>query len=50
MYTIELKFYDNYWRNYFSNKSYSYDRAIILFNQLIKYYPDRKWRLTYIGN
>ena len=47
MFEIQLKFYNRYWENYFGDKRYTSKKAIELFTNLIKRFPDSQWRLVY---
>lgn len=47
MFEIQLKFYNRYWDDYFDGKRYSSSKAIKLFTNLIRCYPDSQWRLVY---
>lgn len=46
MFEIELKFDNRYWDNYFDTL-FEQEKAIKLFKEVIKKYPEKQWRLVY---
>lgn len=47
MFEIQLKFYNRYWGDFCDGKRYPFQKAIELFTNLIRSYPDSQWRLVY---